>query len=355
MNLNIIKTGIFLICLSMQPCCNNQRNTPDTSLPDNSSTMHPAYNSVYFWKTGYILNSTEKQFLQEFNIRRMYIRFFDVVTADPTLLYEIDAIPIATIRFEELPPQTIEVVPTVYITLEALRYMQGEENIYATKIIKRITAILKAHKIENVSEIQFDCDWTASTKECYFKLCHAARKLLQVHKLQLSSTIRLHQLSQKEPPVDRGILMLYNTGAIKKRETRNSILSYEDVIPYVKNIKYNLPLDFAYPTFTWGVWFRNNTFKAILRNTDFSDTTHFWQQSDSTYLVLKDLVQESHQLVAGDVIRLETSNFKEIIRVKKLVEKKLPQTSYNSIIYHLDSLNLSKYSTDEINSILHTY
>lgn len=355
MKLNKIKTGIFLLYLSILAGCNYQQNARKTSPSENNSITHPACNSIYFWKTRYALNTEEKDFLQKFNIRRMYIRFFDVATNDNTLSYGMDAIPIATIQFKELPPKTVEVVPTIYITIEALRYMQGKEQTYAKKTIERVIAMIKANKLENVSEVQFDCDWTTSTEECYFKFCHTARKLLQVHKLELSSTIRLHQLSQKIPPVDRGVLMLYNTGAIKKIETENSILSYDDVIPYLKNIKYDLPLDFAYPTFTWAVWFRDQKFKAILRDTDFSDTIHFQKQTDSSYRVIKDLVKESHQLIVGDVIRLEASSSKEIIRVKKQVESKLPQTSYNSIIYHLDSLNLSKYSADEINSILRSY
>lgn len=101
--------------------------------------------------------------------------------------------------------------------------------------------------------------------------------------------------------------MLYNTGALRNAETKNSILDYSDVAPYLTNANYRLHLDFAYPAFAWGIWFRDNRFKAILRTTDYSDQTYYRRQSDGTYKVLKNHYLESHELQKGDIIRLESS------------------------------------------------
>ena len=98
------------------------------------------------------------------------------------------------------------------------------------------------------------------TQNSYFELCRIAADSLHTKGIALSSTIRLHQLRDDCPPVDRGVLMLYNTGAIKSSQTENSILSYADVVPYLKKYSYQKPLDFAYPAFAWGVWFRENMF-----------------------------------------------------------------------------------------------
>jgi len=66
---------------------------------------------------------------------------------------------------------------------------------------------------------------------------------------------------------------------------------------------------------------------------------------------LKNHLLESHELQKGDIIRLENSRYEEIMKVKKLAENKLKQDDYSVILYHLDSKNLSKYTTNEIKDI----
>ena len=67
--------------------------------------------------------------------------------------------------------------------------------------------------------------------------------------------------------------MLYNTGALKVPETYNSILHIDDVEPYIKREKYEIPLDYAFPVFGWGVKFENNKFVSIVsyENKDISN------------------------------------------------------------------------------------
>ena len=57
----------------------------------------------------------------------------------------------------------------------------------------------------------------------------ANSSLFTSHFSLLSTTIRLHQLSMKVPPVDYGVLMLYNTGHPMKFMERNPILDIRDV------------------------------------------------------------------------------------------------------------------------------
>ena len=58
------------------------------------------------------------------------------------------------------------------------------------------------------------------------------------------------------------------------------------------------------------------------------------------------------ELLKGDKIRLETSDYAEIMKVKNLVLHNLQNPFGERIIYHLDSLNLSQYKDSEINDIL---
>ena len=239
---------------------------------------------------------------------------------------QLAPIPIATTVFSQIPSEDMETIPVVYITLDAMRDMKGQEAEYADKIVTRVLAMTKRHKIRNVYEIQLDCDWTGTTRESYFKLC----------------------------PVDRGVLMLYNTGGLKNTETVNSILDSRNVESYLKKtITYGIPLDYAYPTFAWGVWFSDGKFRAILHNTNFSDEEFYQWQSKNMYKVIKNHYLESHALNTGDIIRLENSDYEEVLKVKKRVESKLQ--GYSVILYHLDSANLSQYTYNEIKNIYDHY
>ena len=168
----------------------------------------------------------------------------------------------------------------------------------------------------------------------------------------VSATIRLHQLRKDVPPVDKGILMLYNTGSVYSSDTKNSILSYKDVEPYLcTEVNYPLPLDYAFPAYEWSILFRGNQFHSILRTTDFPNTDHYKKWKDNKYEVIKATNLEKIRLWKKDIIYVETSSLEEILKVKKLVRSKIKQHSYHSIIYHLDGKNLSKYTQQEIDLI----
>lgn len=127
----------------------------------------------------------------------------------------------------------------------------------------------EANDIENVKEIQIDCDWTASTQEAYFKFLHILKEKAKDKQIQLSATIRLHQLSMTPPPVDRGILMMYNTGDVKQLSCQKPILDMKDVAPYIQHLgSYPLPLSAAYPLFSWRVLFREGKFVGIMHADD---------------------------------------------------------------------------------------
>lgn len=342
--------GLFLLgmcIIIMLPLAMKQLSKRDEREETLKFLPHPEGNAIYYWKTRYELTDKDREFLKKHEIKRLYLRFFDV---DYEYDNEEKVVPIATTVFELKGQQPANIIPTVYITLDALRAMEEKETEFAEKIVTRIKAMVKGNFVPDVKEVQLDCDWTKNTQHIFFKLCEETRKLLHSKNIALSSTIRLHQLHSEEPPVDRGVLMLYNTGSIKRRETKNSILNGNDIAPYLKDVDYKLHLDYAYPTFGWGIWFRDKKFKAILRHTNYTDSTVYQRQADGSYQVMKDHYLENHSLKTGDIIRVEKSEYNEIMRVKDLVVKTLPQ-SHSSILYHLDMNNLNKYSDDEIKNI----
>ena len=312
-----------------------------------------AYNSVYYWRTTFDVSEAEQQFLTQHNVKRLYLRLFDVDMSKRNLGDALLPQPVATIQFRDSAhlAQVMQIVdecvPTIFITLQALKNMEWETSEYASKICTRILNMCSYHGFLNkVHEVQVDCDWSESTESQYFHLLDEMRYILHAQGIQLSATIRLHQLRTSAPPVDKGVLMLYNTGSFKHPDTQNSILSYEDAKPYLKNaLHYNLHLDYAFPNFGWGIWFHENAFQAILHQQDFTNDSLYEQISDTHFRVIKDhCVQEGYWLQCKDIIRKEVADMAVIEQLKQ----RLPFTEETSIImYHLDEDNLKNYSTYE--------
>lgn len=287
----------------------------------------PKSNSMYYWKTTFDVDSAECAFLNRHNIERIYVRMFDVAIERDFINYGFsNIVPIATTKFETSVPQGKEIVPVTYITIDALRAMSGNEREYASLIVERMQAMCKYNKCGKISEMQLDCDWTSSTKNSYNLLCQAVKDSLNSREMSLSITIRLHQLRETPPPADKGVLMLYNTGALKNYDTKNSILDINDVKPYLTKMKYPLPLDYAYPAYGWGIKFKNKKFISI--------------------------VSEQDSAQSGDEsIRKERVSVDEILAVKQLVEENLGKPSNGNILYHLDDKQLKNYNDNEISQI----
>ena len=257
-------------------------------------------NAVYYWRTDLRLDSAEKAFLAQYHINKVYCRYFDVVRND-----DGEPKPNATISFSDTLPDSIEIIPTVYITENCMH--ETHEGL-AEKIVKRIQQMNETNDIKNVREIQIDCDYTSKSRKRYYQFLEEVRKFWGE---TLSTTIRLHQLSMEAPPVDYGVLMIYNTGDPQKWEERNPILDIRDVQPYLKRLDaYPLPLAAAYPVYQWIRTIRN--------------------------------IRVEHSVEAD-----------EILRVKEAVEKKRSSLKNAIITYHLDQDNINRYKPETYVEIYH--
>ena len=261
-------------------------------------------NSVYYWRTDLRLDSTERVFLSQYNINKVYCRYFDVVMNDD----DTEPSPNATISFSDTLPAGIELIPTIYITEDCMHKPHKD---LAKKIVDRILQMNETNDISNVREIQIDCDYTSKSRQTYYKFLEEVRHQLSSKKYQLSTTIRLHQLSMPAPPADYGVLMVYNTGNPLKWQERNPILDYRDVYPYLSRLNdYPLPLATAYPVYQW------------IRN-----------------------IQN---------VRVEhTVEAEEILKVKHAMEKERPGLSRSIITYHLETDNINRYKPETYEEIYH--
>lgn len=292
------------------------------------------------------------------------MRMFDVTADAGALSISEKAVPNASVKVNEEDYymlqhslSDIEFVPVVYITLDALKAMNRHEGVLASNIVARVRNMCLYNALPNVEELQLDCDWTASTESSFFKLCDSVRMCIDELQLpwRVSSTIRLHQLSRKAPPVDNCVLMVYNTGSFNNPDAGNSILSVSDVKPYLKHLSdFPLHLDVAYPTYSWQLLFRKRQFVGLLNGVNLSDTARFSVKGRNVFVARRDIPYRDKIIRKGDMIRAETSAYEDIIEVKALIEDRLSCRRHSNIIYHLDSRNLSNYTYDEIENILST-
>ena len=125
-------------------------------------------NSVYYWRTELRLDSTEHAFIAQYNIRKVYCRFFDVVINGE----EDGPVPNATIAFSTAFPDDVEIVPTVYITEDCMH--EWHEGL-AEKLVQRIRQMNETNDIDDVREIQIDCDYTAKSRRTYYRFLEAVR------------------------------------------------------------------------------------------------------------------------------------------------------------------------------------
>lgn len=317
-------------------------------------------NSIYYWRTTFKLNETERRFLKEHAVSKIYVRFFDVDSHWQSGRGD-EVLPEGTIMFIDSITEGVEIVPTVYITTSAINQMQLKEYLYAEKIYKRINAMCRQNSIP-FKEIQLDCDWSKGTRKPFFTLCEEM-KLYMDSTQMLSSTIRFHQLTQTPPPVDKGVLMVYNTGNLMEMTTDNSIFSRKDIEPYLRDNRlanYKLPLDVAYPTYGWSVVFHPGEdkyiFDRLMKRTDFSSFPALKKIGKNMYEATAEVNFDSSdetwdRIYEGYRVKVERPSAAEILEVKAMIDQQLKNKHHVNILYHLDETQIKHYSDNEINKI----
>lgn len=312
--------------------------------------------SFYYWKSIFRPSDTEKKELGDLHINTLYIKFFDVDWNDHLQQAE----PKAIIRIDDtafLRTANIKIIPVIFITNECLYQTDSSQiNMLADKISVLFKSILSMYDINNIPEIQFDCDWSASTSSKYFSLLKIMKLNTAYLNTSLSCTIRMHQVKYASkagvPPVDKGLIMCYNMGNLKDPNTRNSILQSDEVKKYIGNLSsYPLKLDVAFPLFEWCVLFRNNEYKGLIENTDILNCGAVEGMNNTMHFVLRDTLVNGISLKKDDIIRYEKSDYNEIMQSAALIHDHLKTQDIRLSLFHLDSVILSKYPYDELENI----
>lgn len=299
----------FLLSIGLTLSCSKPKPMPTTM------------RSVYYWSTTLNMDSVKTAFMRNYDISRMYIRYFDVV-ADQSGR----AVPNATLKFATDVPQGIDIVPTVFVMPECLRQDRSR---LASLIVKRVVQMNETNDVYNVKEIQIDCDWTQSTRQLYAEFMQAMMRECHSRHLKLSSTIRLHQLAQTSPPADRGVLMMYNTGDATDIRCHKPILDMHDAAPYLPRLNdYKLKLSTAYPIFTWRILFRGGRFVGFIHN-------------DGEYPILP-----------SDSIALRQPSAADIIEAVNVIGSRRPDANNEIILFDLNNHNINRLKHKDYEKIL---
>ena len=306
----------------------------------------------YHWQTNLKISPKEQQYLDNLPVKKLYIKFFDI----DWNFNQQTALPHASLLVNAQIPDTIEIVPTLFITNRTFQQIQ-EKGIdqLANNVHQKLIEQLEKFPSHSITMIQLDCDWSLSTKDKYFYFLDRLKEKWS-DPITLSATIRLHQIKYFEktglPPVQRGLLMFYNMGEVKEYDTKNSILDLDIAKKYINRLAdYPLPLDLGLPLFQWGVLFREDKMIQLINQltiADLDDTTRFesidplrWKVNKSTYL-------NGLYLYKGDIIRVEKVTQKDLEAATQLLRPFFQGKEFDLVFYHLAEEVLIDFSKKEI-------
>lgn len=315
--------------------------------------------AFYYWKTVYKPTPYEQQRLSELKAQHTYLRLCDMdwnhQTGEPY--------PLAVVRIPSTIPSTTTIIPVVFVTQATLNNVARNK---VHDLSLRIASIIQTVCTEadiNPLEVQIDCDWTSTNKTTYFALLRALKQHPYMAGKLLSCTIRMHQIkyttSSGIPPADRGLLMCYNMGNTRKPGNHNSILDIKSAQQYLGGIgSYPLPLDVALPLFSWTLQFREARFVGILRDVSpemVKNSSLFELKNKNEYTCLKDTTWSGYELRTGDQLRTEAVAPPDLEKIAAYTAKRLKSNEINIIFFSSDSLTLSKYLTNELETVYNSY
>jgi hypothetical protein len=278
--------------------------------------------------------------LQQLGVKRAYVKLFDIDWRVGNGAYPRQ-------RFQTVAPlPTLDLVPTFYILN---RVFEKSDSADIENLAAHIVKIVGV----KYSEIQMDCDWTATTREAYFQYLRTLRQQLPPS-VKISATIRLHQIKYRDktgiPPVDRGMLMVYNVGNPTEFTEKNSIFDLEEAKKYLDGqTTYPLQLDVALPIFRWGIVYRSQKLLTVFNdfNANQADTTRFLTKNGRFYEVNKDTLYRKKYLRYGDKFKIEEINDELLRGAAELAAPLVRHTNPIHITYfHYDKSLVAALKSD---------
>lgn len=315
----MMKVSQLLLILFLAVSCGEKQSHPYT---------------FYYWKTRLALDKTEKDVLQKATDPYLYTRFFDVDKLDGKFQ------PVGVITKDQSFSTDKTIVPTVFITNRTFLNITNEEiQFLAASIHDLITKKTSEYQLKTDNQIQIDCDWTAGTRDDYFKFL---KKLKEVSKKSVTCTLRLHQVKDKNtmgvPPVEQVFLMCYSTSSPLENSDKNSILDVNTLKNYLSKLE-NYPIkkiDIALPIYSWGIVTNHLGKHKLINALSEKDLNHkdLEKISNNEAVVKKDGFFFGYYLNKGFKIKVEQIPEKTLDEAVVFLNQKIPK--FNIIYYQLD-------------------
>jgi len=358
-------------------------------------------NAFYFWKSDWGVNERTFPLLDSLEVKVCYLKFFDVAWDEK----EKEVIPVGRSGLEygmPSPPKHMEIIPTIFVSNDVIKNLSEEQLKGLAHSIYRKTKLQFGHiynrgndekmgpklntsnsdgpykmtyedltwpekdtiqdvhsAFEEVKEIQIDCDWTESTKDKYFKFLQMIKD--QFKNKLISCTIRMYPYKYPTkagvPPVDKGMLMIYNVGDVTKVESGNSIFDKKEILKYLNGKeKYPLVLDYAFPIFEWLSVYRNNKLIQLLP----SMATKFISPDDKRMIISEKNNQITRYeakeevylypcdftLQKGDVMKLESISYEDVAEVAAKISSINTNPTPNISLFQFDYGNVQQHQKE---------
>lgn len=305
----------------------------------------------YWWKTVYDPDSIEKHYFKSTGAKALALRLFDVDTA----FDGSTPIPKAIVKQVQAPPDSCIWVPVVYLTRAAL-LTPGNLDTLAFRIGQLVSQLCAER---TWTEIQWDHDWTPKTRTNYFLLLEKLKQQSVFAGKTFVASIRLHQLqqiqSQQVPPVNKGLLMVYNMGNLTRYETPNSILDETILNEYLPHLDhYPLPLDWALPVFAWSIQFRQNRFVAIfngVREEAIKASLLFDELPQHRFRCRKAGYVSGFAVQAGDVLRTENTDVPTLTKIVRNLRAHQAHRSRKLYFFDWQKKHIPYFSSYDIQRI----
>ncbi len=339
----VIVPGFFLLLFWLTGCVTKDKKA------------HKIDTAFYYWKTNFRVSPYEQQLLQQTGTQTLYLRLFDVDWSAK----EQKALPIGMLQSSERPERySLKYIPVVYITQPCLNRLR-EKDIpeLAANISKLMAQLCERYQLKP-DELQIDCDWTRNTGDIYFRLLEQLKQQDFFTGKLISCTIRLHQVKYTSangvPPVDKGLLMVYNMGNLTRYGGHNSILEPDEASQYLKILgTYPLPLDVALPIYHWAALFEQQRFKGIVYNIakEQFDNDMLSPVEGHLYQIKKDNYTGGYSFKAGQEIRFEAPGINDLEQMAVFIGNKIKDSTFRLAYFHLDSLAMQPYTATDLNTI----
>lgn len=312
--------------------------------------------AFYHWKTNFQPSPESRNALEKLDVNRIYVKYFDVDWSAE----QARAVPMAKVQWDSLPGADMEIVPTIYVTNRTWERMAPADCDTLAEMVLDLIERLHPPHMHPVRELQIDADWSRRTRDTYFLFLRQLRSRAAATGMKVSVTLRLHQIKYRDrsgiPPVDRCMVMLYNTGDLDDPKEQNSILAIEDLRAYLDGMRpYPLPLDVALPLFQWGVLQRAGRPIRLLNQLDVQELTadpRRQKTGPASVKVTESHYLRGHYLYPGDILRVESISPAQLLECVQYTSQVLRPQPFFISFYHLDNRCLASYDTSTLDSFL---